>query len=66
MTALSKRRETLQRELAQLDEQLRQAQGKQRDLILALRQARRIELGGIERYLGAERSIPPKHRKVLT
>lgn len=35
-----------------------------RALLLALRQALIIALGAIEDYLGMERSIIPKHRRV--
>lgn len=37
---------------------------RQRALLLALRQALIIALGAIEDYLGMERSIIPKHRRV--
>lgn len=35
-----------------------------RTLLLALRQALIIALGAIEDYLGMERSIVPKHKRV--
>lgn len=35
----------------------------ERTLLLARRQAILIELGGIEDYLGMERSVVPRHRR---
>jgi hypothetical protein len=44
-------------------DEIRVVTASERTLLLARRQAILIELGGIEDYLGMERSVVPRHRR---